>query len=76
VHLFLNLKERARWDEENARPRAIGLDVPGGEGDQETDGASEIARPKRLHNSRVTQQGQTEPVPRIADRKEVAGRSQ
>jgi GTPase len=30
VHLFLNVKERAGWDEENARLRAIGLDVPGG----------------------------------------------
>ncbi len=26
VHLFLNVKERAGWDEENARLRAIGLD--------------------------------------------------
>jgi GTP-binding protein Era len=29
VHLFLNVKERARWDEEGARLRAIGLDDPG-----------------------------------------------
>ena len=29
VHLFLNVKERAGWDEENARLRAIGLDDPG-----------------------------------------------
>jgi GTP-binding protein Era len=28
VHLFLNVKERAGWDEENARLRAIGLDIP------------------------------------------------
>ncbi|HST75207.1 MAG TPA: GTPase Era, partial [Acetobacteraceae bacterium] len=26
VHLFLNVKERAGWDEERARLRAIGLD--------------------------------------------------
>jgi GTP-binding protein Era len=26
VHLFLNVKERAGWDEENARLRAIGLE--------------------------------------------------
>ena len=26
VHLFLNVKERAGWDEEGARLRAIGLD--------------------------------------------------
>jgi len=26
VHLFLNVKERAGWDEENARLRALGLD--------------------------------------------------
>jgi GTP-binding protein Era len=30
VHLFLNVKERAGWDEENARLRAIGLEDPGG----------------------------------------------
>jgi GTP-binding protein Era len=29
VHLFLNVKERKGWDEENARLRAIGLDDPG-----------------------------------------------
>jgi GTP-binding protein Era len=29
VHLFLNVKQRARWDEEPARLRAIGLDDPG-----------------------------------------------
>ena len=29
VHLFLNVKERPRWDEENARLRAIGLEDPG-----------------------------------------------
>ena len=29
VHLFLNVKERAGWDEENARLRAIGLEDPG-----------------------------------------------
>jgi GTP-binding protein Era len=29
VHLFLNVKERAHWDEEGARLRAIGLDDPG-----------------------------------------------
>ncbi len=29
VHLFLNVKERARWDEERARLLAIGLDDPG-----------------------------------------------
>ena len=29
VHLFLNVKERAGWDEEGARLRAIGLDDPG-----------------------------------------------
>jgi len=29
VHLFLNVKERARWDEEGARLRAIGLEDPG-----------------------------------------------
>jgi GTP-binding protein Era len=28
VHLFLNVKERTRWDEERARLRAIGLDDP------------------------------------------------
>jgi GTP-binding protein Era len=28
VHLFLNVKERAGWDEENARLRAIGLEDP------------------------------------------------
>ncbi len=28
-HLFLNVKERAGWDEEGARLRAIGLDEPG-----------------------------------------------
>jgi GTP-binding protein Era len=27
VHLFLNVKERAGWDEEGARLRAIGLDT-------------------------------------------------
>jgi GTP-binding protein Era len=26
VHLFLNVKHRAGWDEERARLRAIGLD--------------------------------------------------
>jgi GTP-binding protein Era len=30
VHLFLKVKERARWDEEGARLRAIGLEDPGG----------------------------------------------
>lgn len=29
VHLFLNVKERAGWDEEGARLRAIGLQDPG-----------------------------------------------
>ena len=29
VHLFLNVRERAGWDEERARLRAIGLDDPG-----------------------------------------------
>jgi GTP-binding protein Era len=29
VHLFLNVKQRARWDEEAARLRAIGLQDPG-----------------------------------------------
>ncbi len=29
VHLFLNVKERAGWDEDRARLRAIGLDDPG-----------------------------------------------
>jgi GTPase len=29
VHLFLNVKQRAGWDEEGARLRAIGLDDPG-----------------------------------------------
>ena len=29
VHLFLNVKERAGWDEEGARLRALGLDDPG-----------------------------------------------
>ncbi|MCS6890916.1 MAG: KH domain-containing protein, partial [Rhodovarius sp.] len=29
VHLFLNVKERAGWDEERARIRAIGLEDPG-----------------------------------------------
>ncbi len=29
VHLFLNVKERANWDEEGARLRAIGLEDPG-----------------------------------------------
>ena len=29
VHLFLNVKERRGWDEENARLRAIGLEDPG-----------------------------------------------
>ena len=29
IHLFLNVKERAGWDEEGARLRAIGLDDPG-----------------------------------------------
>jgi GTP-binding protein Era len=29
VHLFLNVKERKGWDEENARLRAIGLTDPG-----------------------------------------------
>ncbi len=28
AHLFLNVKERAGWDEEGARLRAIGLEVP------------------------------------------------
>ena len=28
IHLFLNVKERAGWDEERARLRAIGLDDP------------------------------------------------
>jgi GTP-binding protein Era len=28
VHLFLNVKERAGWDEEGARLRAIGLEDP------------------------------------------------
>ena len=28
VHLFVNVKERAGWDEEGARLRAIGLEVP------------------------------------------------
>ncbi len=28
AHLFLNVKERAGWDEESARLRAIGLEVP------------------------------------------------
>jgi GTP-binding protein Era len=28
VHLFLNVKERAGWDEEGARLRAIGLEAP------------------------------------------------
>jgi GTP-binding protein Era len=28
VHLFLNVKQRAGWDEETARLRAIGLDDP------------------------------------------------
>ena len=28
VHLFLNVKERAGWDEETARLRALGLDDP------------------------------------------------
>ncbi len=28
IHLFLNVKERAGWDEENARLRAIGLEDP------------------------------------------------
>lgn len=28
VHLFVNVKERAGWDEENARLRAIGLEDP------------------------------------------------
>ena len=26
IHLFLNVKERAGWDEETARLRALGLD--------------------------------------------------
>jgi GTP-binding protein Era len=30
VHLFLNVKERAGWDNEGARLRAIGLEDPGG----------------------------------------------
>ena len=29
VHLFLNVKERPKWDEEGARLRAIGLEDPG-----------------------------------------------
>lgn len=29
VHLFLHVKERAGWDEEGARLRAIGLEDPG-----------------------------------------------
>lgn len=29
VHLFLNVKERAGWDEERARLRALGLEDPG-----------------------------------------------
>jgi GTP-binding protein Era len=29
VHLFLNVRERAGWDEEGARLRALGLDDPG-----------------------------------------------
>ena len=29
VHLFLNVRERAGWDDEGARLRAIGLDDPG-----------------------------------------------
>jgi GTP-binding protein Era len=29
VHLFLNVKQRAGWDEETARLKAIGLDDPG-----------------------------------------------
>jgi GTP-binding protein Era len=29
VHLFLNVKQRPRWDEETARLRAIGLEDPG-----------------------------------------------
>ena len=29
VHLFLNVKQRAGWDEEAARLRAIGLEDPG-----------------------------------------------
>jgi GTPase len=29
VHLFLNVKQRAGWDEETARLRAIGLHDPG-----------------------------------------------
>ena len=29
VHLFLNVKQRAGWDEEAARLRAIGLTDPG-----------------------------------------------
>ena len=29
VHLFLNVKERANWDEEGARLRALGLEDPG-----------------------------------------------
>jgi GTP-binding protein Era len=29
VHLFLNVKERAGWDEETARLRAIRLEDPG-----------------------------------------------
>jgi GTP-binding protein Era len=29
IHLFLNVKERSGWDEENARLRAIGLEDPG-----------------------------------------------
>ena len=30
AHLFLNVKERAGWDEEAARIRAIGLEIPKG----------------------------------------------
>ena len=29
VHLFLNVRERAGWDDEAARLRALGLDDPG-----------------------------------------------
>jgi len=29
VHLFLNVKDRPGWDEENARIRALGLEIPG-----------------------------------------------
>ena len=29
IHLFLNVKQRSGWDEENARLRAIGLEDPG-----------------------------------------------